>query len=35
MRGKEVLMGAKQRLEQTNTLIERLMEQYPGETKAF
>ncbi|HFC09411.1 MAG TPA: carboxymuconolactone decarboxylase family protein [Chloroflexi bacterium] len=28
-------MGAKQRLDQTNALIERLMQQYPGETKAF
>jgi AhpD family alkylhydroperoxidase len=28
-------MGAKERLEQTNALIEHLMEEYPGETKAF
>ncbi len=28
-------MSAKDRLEQTNALIERLMEQYPSETRAF
>ncbi len=28
-------MAAKERLEQTNALIERLMQEYPGETKGF